>query len=625
MALGSSCLAASLLEDEALARDYASHFSCSVRTLALAPVDKARMSALLAAVQGYVFASRRRLKQVIPFPCDGGLRAVLLCPEKCPPPPSVGDDAAGEVSFSALPHALQQILLGEEQRGAVGRRVRQSGGGEVAGSAEPPASHPVKVRVCTTTVELTVENYTMSEILEHVLRLPSSRVWPRVGWPSPVTVSHPVRAEVALPSGFETVGHIAHLNLHASLLPYKRFIGQVLLDCNAPLIRTVVNKVGALASEFRELPLELIAGEPNYVAEVKQGGYSFLVPYDRVYWNSKLSEEHDRLIQKLMPGDELLDVMAGVGPFVVPAVFARAGLSYVAGNDLNPACTSAMIENVRRNRAIVTTRGAAKGGKKPSRRQATGSDHATTTTSPPQESPGPLPPCAPFEAFNLDGRRFIEEMRRTRIVRPRRLPGVAEPDAGGLGVEPLPSKRRRHFAMNLPALAVTFLNAFSGPQWLDTDAVVHDRAVVVHCYCFVQFSVAALAGSSVSNAKSGSATAVAAGGLEEEEEGDDADQLLRSAISRVGQPGANPPSADWLKRVALAQAELVLGHQLSETKHVEEVHIVRDVAPHKVMCCVSFTLPDSIFDGCATQPPLGDFDPASSGRARNDKRRRSPE
>lgn len=50
----------------------------------------------------------------------------------------------------------------------------------------------------------------------------------------------PPGAEV--PSSFETVGHIAHLNLRDELLPFKRVIGRVLLEKNTPRIRTVLNK-----------------------------------------------------------------------------------------------------------------------------------------------------------------------------------------------------------------------------------------------------------------------------------------------------------------------------------------------------------------------------------------------
>ena len=47
-----------------------------------------------------------------------------------------------------------------------------------------------------------------------------------------------------VPSSFETVGHIAHLNIRNELVPYKSLIGQVIIDKN-PNIKTVVNKVGS--------------------------------------------------------------------------------------------------------------------------------------------------------------------------------------------------------------------------------------------------------------------------------------------------------------------------------------------------------------------------------------------
>ena len=50
----------------------------------------------------------------------------------------------------------------------------------------------------------------------------------------------PAGSEV--PSSFESIGHIAHLNIRDELLPYKHVIGQVIMDKN-PSITTVVNKV----------------------------------------------------------------------------------------------------------------------------------------------------------------------------------------------------------------------------------------------------------------------------------------------------------------------------------------------------------------------------------------------
>jgi tRNA (guanine37-N1)-methyltransferase len=62
-----------------------------------------------------------------------------------------------------------------------------------------------------------------------------------------------------VPSSFESVGHVAHLNLNQELLPYKNTIGQILIDKN-PAIKTVVNKEGMIESTFREFKMELIAG-----------------------------------------------------------------------------------------------------------------------------------------------------------------------------------------------------------------------------------------------------------------------------------------------------------------------------------------------------------------------------
>jgi tRNA (guanine37-N1)-methyltransferase len=59
-----------------------------------------------------------------------------------------------------------------------------------------------------------------------------------------------------VPTAFETIGHIAHVNLRDEALPYKHLIGQVILDKNLP-IKTVVNKLGNIETEFRTFPLEV--------------------------------------------------------------------------------------------------------------------------------------------------------------------------------------------------------------------------------------------------------------------------------------------------------------------------------------------------------------------------------
>lgn len=39
----------------------------------------------------------------------------------------------------------------------------------------------------------------------------------------------------------------------------------------------------------------------------------------KVYWNSRLETEHKRLVDTFKAGQVVVDVMAGIGPFAVPA------------------------------------------------------------------------------------------------------------------------------------------------------------------------------------------------------------------------------------------------------------------------------------------------------------------
>jgi tRNA G37 N-methylase Trm5 len=47
-------------------------------------------------------------------------------------------------------------------------------------------------------------------------------------------------------------------------------------------IRTVVNKTSTIDTVYRFFHMELIAGEPDYIATVKESGCSFRMAYDKV-------------------------------------------------------------------------------------------------------------------------------------------------------------------------------------------------------------------------------------------------------------------------------------------------------------------------------------------------------
>ena len=348
-----------------------------------------------------------------------------------------------------------------------------------------------------------------------------------------------------LPSAFETVGHIAHLNLREELVPFSKIIGKVLLDKN-PRLRVVVNKLSSIQNEFRVFQMEVIAGRENdTVAEVSQGGCRFGLDYAKVYWNSRLEAEHARLVEaEFKPGQVVVDAMAGVGPFAIPAAKFVEGCTVYA-NDLNPESFRWLAENARRNkvadrvrasccdaRAFIRAFGGVDSGAWESVFGQGGSGGG-------EEGKG-----------EEDGEGKAASSTKAAAAATATAKTIKNPPAA-LTPPPPPPKtglRYHHVVMNLPATAIEFLDAFRGslrPELFVPSSGGEGNGGAgagepllplprVHVYCFER-----------------------------------AGEPASTTIARVaGYLGAEPEDA--------------------------AVRLVRDVSPNKRMVCVSFTLPASV-------------------------------
>jgi tRNA (guanine37-N1)-methyltransferase len=250
-----------------------------------------------------------------------------------------------------------------------------------------------------------------------------------------------------VPSGFQAVGHVAHLNLRSQYLPYKSLIAAVLLDKN-PVIKTVINKTDTVGdeSEYRTFSYEVLAGPHDMDVTTREQGCEFKFNYAKVYWNSRLNTEHERLVEVFRPGEAVCDVMAGIGPFAIPAGKKR---TFVWANDLNPDSFKHLEQNIKIN-------------------------HVERFVEP----------------FNMDGREFIKHATkglwtadRTVTLPPRKVSRSAKEKPPATQI-PQP-KVFSHFAMNLPASAITFLPAFIG-LYARVGIPKSERRPCIHVYCFVK-------------------------------------------------------------------------------------------------------------------------------------------
>jgi tRNA (guanine37-N1)-methyltransferase len=148
-----------------------------------------------------------------------------------------------------------------------------------------------------------------------------------------------------IPQGFALAGHVAHLNLRERYWPYKYLIASVLGDKN-PMVRTVINKLDNVGTEnaFRTFQYEVLHGPDDMNVELREQGCTFKFDFAKVYWNTRLHTEHERVCNLFSEGEAICDVMAGVGPFAVPAGKKKC---FVWANDLNPESYKSLVDNIR--------------------------------------------------------------------------------------------------------------------------------------------------------------------------------------------------------------------------------------------------------------------------------------
>ena len=437
------------------------HFTTTTTFLALS-VPIARTGHLVLSLRQYLL-SRPKTKTVFPHPDDADRRILVLSTDI-----STDGSAAAPSSYSShlLPQEVHDIILKDSS----------SSSSPVILTSYPIAS--------------SYSDLTVDQVLRRLI---------------PPTVTPDI------PSSFEGAGHIAHVNLRDEVLPFKYVIGCVILSKNSPRIRTVVNKIGNVETEFRTFPMELIAGVQDMEVELREEGVRFKLDFAKVYWNSRLQYEHRRLVdfiagkehgganRKSAPPSSgggkspsvlsssstskslvVADIMAGIGPFAIPLACQHNITVYA--NDLNPVSHKYLVSNVILNK------------------------------------------CAPgkVKEYCMDGRAFVHHL--------------AERD-----------RNYDHAIMNLPAIAPEFLDAFRGwtPPPTTTDESAGGggtgRYPMLHVYCFVK-----------------------------------AESVLEGESQ------------------ALDRCSRALGVTIEMERDEVSVHNVRDIAPKKIMLCVSFRLPAEV-------------------------------
>ncbi len=147
---------------------------------------------------------------------------------------------------------------------------------------------------------------------------------------------------------YDLLGDIAILEIREELLPKKVEIAKALLESN-PMIETVFRKKSAMKGEFRVRDLEFLAGKKNLIATYRESGATLKFDVSKSYFSPRLSFDRLRIAKLVKPGEKILALFAGVGPF--PIVIARKHKNVeIIAMELNPDAVRDMIQNLKLNK-----------------------------------------------------------------------------------------------------------------------------------------------------------------------------------------------------------------------------------------------------------------------------------
>jgi tRNA (guanine37-N1)-methyltransferase len=122
-----------------------------------------------------------------------------------------------------------------------------------------------------------------------------------------------------------------------------RAIADALVDCDLP-VESVLNRASEIQGELRVRDWAVLAGDTETVH--REYGFEYALDLAAVYFSPRLATERHRVTEQVSEGEQVLDMFAGVGPFVIPA--AARGATAV-GVDLNERAIEYLRANAERN------------------------------------------------------------------------------------------------------------------------------------------------------------------------------------------------------------------------------------------------------------------------------------
>ncbi|MHA2363369.1 MAG: hypothetical protein ACXAC7_05390 [Candidatus Hodarchaeales archaeon] len=160
-----------------------------------------------------------------------------------------------------------------------------------------------------------------------------------------------------LPRSYKRVGHIALINLHEKLLPWKYIIAENLLTLVSSSIATIARFTKPISGEKRYPAIEWLAGHPSFETEHKELNTTFIINAQKIMLSAGNHFERKRLIQVIRDGDiqspVILDMFACIGNLSLP-IAKHIHRAQVIALEINPEATEFLKKSLILNKIPIT-------------------------------------------------------------------------------------------------------------------------------------------------------------------------------------------------------------------------------------------------------------------------------
>ena len=150
-----------------------------------------------------------------------------------------------------------------------------------------------------------------------------------------------------IPKSFDIIGDICIIELDSVIEKYAKEIAEAILQLHKN-VHAVFLRAGDVQGIIRVRPLKFIAGEFKTETIHKENGCIFYLDVTKVYFSPRLGREHWRVAEQIRDNETVVDMFAGVGPYVIPAAKRTKAVLYAI--DINPDAHYYLKKNIIANK-----------------------------------------------------------------------------------------------------------------------------------------------------------------------------------------------------------------------------------------------------------------------------------